>query len=118
MHAFRTPAAPLASVIASVICAVAALAVAGCSKSGAEEDTVAKPYVASADMQERVERIVRKSASDASARVMVTKESKSDACGFVSTKGDVVRFLADFGEDKAYLARGSSADDSVVAAKC
>lgn len=92
--------------------------VAACSDGGAKETAAEKPYVASPEMQAKVERIVRKSAEDPGARVMVTKETPTDACGFVSTKGDVVRFFADFDEDKAFLARGSSADDSVVAAKC
>jgi nitrous oxide reductase accessory protein NosL len=95
-----------------------ALLLAGCSKSGAKEEEAPKPYVASPAMQEKVERIVRKSAEDPKARVMVTKETEGDACGFVATKGDVVRFVADFGEDQAYLARGSSDEDSIVAAKC
>lgn len=98
--------------------AVFAIALAACSNSGAKEESAVKPYVASPEMQEKVERIVRNSADDPAARVMVTKETAADACGFVSTKGDVVRFLADFGEDKAFLARGSSDEDSIVATKC
>lgn len=106
------------AVSASVSIALSCLLLAGCAKSGAKENEAPKPYVASPEMQEKVERIVRKSADDPKARVMVTKETESDACGFVATKGDVVRFVADFGEDQAYLARGSSDEDSIVAAKC
>lgn len=101
-----------------LLIALSALLLAACSNSDAKDEADAKTYVASAKTQKRVERLVRQAADDAEANVIVTKESAKDACGFVSTKGDVVRFLADYGEDKAFLARGSSADDSVVAAKC
>ena len=101
-----------------LIIALSALLFGACSNSDAKDEGDAKIYSASAKTQNSVERLVRRAADDAEANVIVTKETAKDACGFVSTKGDVVRFLADFGEDKAYLARGSSADDSVVAAKC
>ncbi len=102
--------------VIALICS--AVCVAACSGGGAKDTADDKPYVASEAMQEKVERIVRNSAADPQARVMVTKETPNNACGFVSTRGDVVRYFADFNEDKAFLARGSSADDSVVAAKC
>lgn len=95
-----------------------AILLAGCSKGEPKETAAARPYIASDEVQQRVERIVRRSAADPKARVMVTKETAANGCGFVSTKGEVVRFLADFGDEKAYFARGSSADDSIVAAKC
>lgn len=108
----------VATAVSCIAASCLAIVLAACSKGEPKETAGAGPYVASEEVQQKVERIVRRSAADPKARVMVTKETAAQGCGFVSTNGEVVRFLADFGDEKAYFARGSSADDSIVAAKC